>query len=124
MHSLTERIPSPAPAALALEAHSRAPGTGTIPVPPQAKGGLMGTLAATFVLSIEVLVSILRGLFNAAAGRWKRPPANAATKSGWLRRSVRFCARLARLALFLVGLMLLGALVILAIFLLVKSSPQ
>ena len=124
MHNLSERIPSPAPAALALDAPACAPGTGTIPVPPPAEGGVLGTLWATVVLSIEVLVSILRGLFAAAAGRWKRSPESGATKVGWLRRSGRLIARLARLALFLVGLMLLGALVISAVVLLIKSNPE
>lgn len=124
MHTLTDPPAASAPAVVATDRMARAAGAGTIPVPPPAKGGWLGTLYATCVLSIEVLVSIVRGLFNAAAGRWNRTPRVAERKSGWVIRSARFVVRILRLALFLIGLMLLGALIISAFALLVKSGPR
>lgn len=46
--------------------------TATIPVPPRAGGGVIGSLRSTFVLGFEVLLSLLRGMGRFAIAGWKR----------------------------------------------------
>ncbi len=61
MHSLSDGV-APRALALALPQSSHPMIEGTIPVPPQVKGGWLGTLGATGLLGLEVLFALVRGV--------------------------------------------------------------
>jgi hypothetical protein len=85
-------------------AESRRPAA-TVPVPPRAEGGVLGIIVSTGVVAVEVLAALVGGL---ARGAWR-------TFLRWghslLRASGGFGSRVGRLALFMLGMALLGALV-------------
>ncbi len=60
MHGLSDG--PPAPLALALPHALHGSGENTIPVPPKVQGGWLGTLGATGLLGLEVLVALVRGI--------------------------------------------------------------
>ncbi len=114
VHTLADR-PPPLPAA-AREA------SGTIPVPPSTHGGPVAALLGTLQLSLEVLVTLVRGLGRTIALGFR-----ARTRA--LESSERrpFLARVALFLLRFVGILLvlgvLGLIVTLAISMIVKSTP-
>jgi serine/threonine protein kinase len=75
---------------------------GTIPVPPAAHGGWLGTLRSSLALAIEVLVALVRGLVRRASG----PPARSAART-----IGAASVRAARMLGFIVLLACLGGLV-------------
>lgn len=72
IHSLADGPPArpgSAPAlAVALRRAPHAVGEGTIPVPPKVTGGWLGTLGATGLLGLEVLIALVRGLAGRVQG--------------------------------------------------------
>jgi len=93
---------------------------GTIPVPPSARAGLVGTLVATLQLSIEVLVTLVRGISNTVVRgfRARRAALAAREQRPFLARVALFWLRLAGLLLLLAAL---GGIVTLSIFLLQRG---
>lgn len=73
---------------------------GTIPVPPRVAGGILGTLLSTFVLGLEVLVTLVAGsvaqLMRLLQGRRGRL---LQSKHGFLSRTIRLFIFLGLLAL-------------------------
>jgi serine/threonine protein kinase len=108
LHTLRD-VNSPPPA-LAAE------GAATIPVPPPVPGGWLGTLYATLLLALEVLLSLSRWLFAALKRAITR--GGGAAKGG-LRR---FVGGAARLFLFLLFLAILGGLTTLGAYLLLRDG--
>jgi len=90
-------------------------GAATIPVPPPVPGGWLGTLYATALLALEVLLSLSRWLFAALERAIMR--SGGAAKGG-LRK---FVGGAARLFLFLLFLALLGGVTTLAAYLLLSE---
>lgn len=86
---------TPTPRAPALPAKAA-----TIPVPPRAGGGILGSISSTFVLGFEVLVSLLRGMTGFARAGLKRSKGNA--ERGWFKESLH-------LLMFMIFLAALGA---------------
>ncbi len=93
-----------------------AEGAATIPVPPPVPGGWLGTLYATALLALEVLLSLSRWLFAALKRAITR--SGGAAKGGLL----KFVAGVARLLLFLLFLALLGGVTTLAAYLLLREG--
>ena len=86
----------------------------TIPVPPRVEGGWRGTAYTTLLLSVEVLVALVRGLFHRVGrGLSARRAAGAAAARGprdFLRGFVRLLA-------FVIGLAILGGVLTLIVVL-------
>lgn len=76
------------------------PAAATIPVPPRAAGGMLGSISSTFVLGFEVLVSLLRGMLDFARAGLQRTKGSA--DRGWFKESLH-------LVLFMIFLAALGA---------------
>jgi hypothetical protein len=89
---------------------------GTIPVPPEAEGGVRGTLSAALQLAVEVLLTIVSGVvgvlrrFVFVRGAGRSADAAQTPSKGWSRRIVRVLGRIARVILFVVLMLVLGAL--------------
>ncbi len=112
MHTLSER-----PGPLVPPGSEAA---GTIPVPPSVRGGLVATLAATLQLSIEVLVTLVRGISNTIVRgfRARRQQLAAREQRPFLARVALFWLRLFGILLLLAAL---GGIVTLSVFMLQKG---
>jgi serine/threonine-protein kinase len=114
MHTLSER-----PGPLAPPANEAA---GTIPVPPSAHGGLVAALLSTLQLSVEVLVTLVRGIGRTVVRGFRARRERLAARE---RRP--FLLRVALSGLRFVGFLLLlaalGGIVTLSIFFLDKGVP-
>jgi tRNA A-37 threonylcarbamoyl transferase component Bud32 len=104
----------PRPSRTAGGAASGAARAGTIPVPPRAEGGMLRSTMATFQLGLEVLLSLLTGPVKRTLGTVGR------AGDRFVRRGRGILGALLRLVLFLVGMVLLGALLM---FVLVTWFP-
>lgn len=113
IHTLSDADATPATASLG--AHDTA---GTIPVPPSAPGGWIGTLWATARLALEVFLALARWLF--ATGR-----SAIARGSDHARSAVaRGLLGGVRIALFALCLALLGAVTTLAAYFLLRGNSE
>jgi serine/threonine protein kinase len=92
---------------------SAPPAVATIPVPPRAAGGVFGSIATTFVLGFEVLVSLLRGMGRFARTGLRRAKGDGGR--GWFKESLH-------LALFVIFLAALGALAMFVLVMLFNKA--
>jgi len=114
IHTLAER-----PGRIAPPANEAA---GTIPVPPTTRGGLVAALVATLQLSIEVLVTLVRGIANTIQRgfRARRQRLAAREQRPFIVRCALFLLR----AVFILALLIaLGGIVTISIFLFEKGVP-
>jgi hypothetical protein len=102
--------PTPVPPLPAL-----AGATGTVPVPPRATGGPFRALGAALQLAFEVLMTILSGPVRRALGHFGR------AGDRFVRGGTSAIASVARLALFLAGMLVLGALLMFFLLLVFHS---
>jgi tRNA A-37 threonylcarbamoyl transferase component Bud32 len=91
-------------------------GAGTVPVPPRARGGPLHALGAALQLAFEVFVTLLSGPVRRTVGHFGR------AGDRFVRGGRSAVANLARLCVFLTGMLLLGA--ILMYFLLLLFNPR
>lgn len=111
LHTLTDASP------IAARASPAQSDTGaTIPVPPSARGGWAGTLWATARLALEVFLALARWLFAAARSAIARGSSRARGSF------TRLILGTMRIALFAVGLALLGAVTTLAAYFLLRGD--
>src|SRR6185436_2397603 len=107
MHTLRER---PGPLAPPLSEAA-----GTIPVPPTTRGGLVAALLATLQLSIEVLVTLVRGIARTIQRGFRARREKLATgeRRPFPARFALFCLRFLGILLLLAAL---GGIVTLSLF--------
>ena len=108
MHGLSDGARSPP--LIAAHTSTISETRGTIPVPPEVKGGWIGTSKASFLLAIEVLFTLIRGLARKAAGGFEKRGVARRVGSGLVRSTRSLVASGVRLALFLALLAILGGL--------------
>jgi serine/threonine protein kinase len=112
MHTLRSDaadIPLVGMAAARASVEAASGGAATIPVPPPVKGGWLGTLFSTFALSLEVLLSLGRGVGRWLAALLVRGGSVAGSASrGLLRSTGSLVGGVLRLVLFVLLLAVLG----------------
>jgi hypothetical protein len=106
MHTLSDG--APAPLALALPQSSHALSENTIPVPPKVKGGWLGTLGATGLLGLEVLVALVRGSASRLSSALR--PSTAKSHTSLFAAGLGFVKRALNLAGFVLIAAALGGL--------------
>jgi serine/threonine protein kinase len=107
MHSLSDGLVT-RPVALATAHASHPMVESTIPVPPKVKGGWLGTLGATGLLGVEVLIALVRGI--ASRVRTALRPSTVRTHRSLFSTGVGFVKRALNLAGFVLIAAALGGL--------------
>lgn len=91
----------------------------TIPVPPVVQGGIRGTIFSLVALALEVLFSVTRGFADIAGRSLKSQRMRGA---GWLRRLGGLLLSAVKLGVFVLLMILIGAIVTLAVVLLLRGT--